>query len=328
MIKKIGILTSGGDAPGMNAAVATILKYSNYKGIEVAIIFEGFKGMVENDIKPANYKDLNRKISSGGTAIYSARLPEFKNLETRKIAIENLKKNEIEAVIVIGGDGSYMGAKKLTEMGINCIGIPGTIDNDISSTDWTIGFDTALNTIVDQTTKIRDTMRSHSRVAIIEVMGRNCGDLTIFGALATGSEGAVTAENIWEVDDFVKCVNTASSYGKRSILILVSELIYGRDGRKSLEEIAKIVEKKTNKVTRVSVLGHSQRGGIPSAMDRVRATQMALHAVDLLIENKGGRVVGVNGGDVVDYEIIESFNLPKINRKKLINFNNKINIKR
>ncbi|CAM9109646.1 MAG: 6-phosphofructokinase [Mycoplasmatales bacterium] len=326
MIKKIAVLTSGGDAPGMNNAVRAVVKHAQARGIEPFLVIEGYKGLVENNIIPASETNVDKQYRNGGTFIYSARLPEFADIKVREIAVKNLKDRGIEAVIVIGGDGSYMGAKKLTEMGINCIGIPGTIDNDIASSETTIGFDTALNTVVESVDRIRDTMRSHNRVAIVEVMGRHCPDLTVFGGIAARAEAVVTSENIFSTQDFVDVVKKTQEIGKRSVIIMVAELTYGIDGRPSLEEIAKEVEKQTGKVTRVSVLAHQQRGGIPTAMERVWATRMGVHAVELLTNGIGGRVVGNKGDEITDFEIMESFNMPRKSRKDLIDMTNKMNI--
>ncbi|TCG10486.1 6-phosphofructokinase [Mycoplasma todarodis] len=326
MIKKIAVLTSGGDAPGMNNAVRAVVKHAQARGIEPFLVIEGYKGLVENNIVPASETNVDKEYRNGGTFIYSARLPEFADIKVREIAVKNLKDRGIEAVIVIGGDGSYMGAKKLTEMGINCIGIPGTIDNDISSSETTIGFDTALNTVVESVDRIRDTMRSHNRVAIVEVMGRHCPDLTVFGGIAARAEAVVTSENIFSTQDFVDVVKKTQEIGKRSVIIMVAELTYGIDGRPSLDEIAKEVEKQTGKVTRVSVLAHQQRGGTPTAMERVWATRMGVHAVELLTNGIGGRVVGNKGDEITDFEIMESFNMPRKSRKDLIDMTNKMNI--
>ncbi|TCG11781.1 6-phosphofructokinase [Mycoplasma marinum] len=325
MIKKIAVLTSGGDAPGMNNAVRAVVKHAQAKGIEAFLVYEGYKGLVENNIVSAKESNVDKQYRNGGTFIYSARLPEFAQIETREIAVKNLRKNGIDAVVVIGGDGSYMGAKKLTEMGINCIGIPGTIDNDISSSDITVGFDTALNIVVESVDKIRDTMRSHDRVALVEVMGRHCGDLTVFGGIAARAEAVVTAENIFTPEQFVEVVKQSQSIGKRSVIIMVAELIYGQEGRASLEEISKLITEKTGKVARVSVLAHQQRGGTPTAQERVLATRLGIHAVELLSKGIGGRVVGNQGDEMVDFEIMESFDIPRKSRLDLIKINNDMN---
>ncbi len=325
MIKKIAVLTSGGDAPGMNNAVRAVVKHAKTKNIEAFLVIEGYKGLVENKIIPASEKNVDKQYRNGGTFIYSARLPEFAQEEVREIAVKNLKDKGIDAVVVIGGDGSYMGAKKLTEMGINCIGIPGTIDNDISSSETTIGFDTALNTVVESLDKMRDTMRSHDRVGIVEVMGRHCGDLAVFGGIASRAEAIVTAENIFTKQQFIDVVKQSQSINKRSVIIVVSELIYDGKDNPTLKEIAEAVEKETGKVTRVATLTHEQRGGKPTAMERVWATRMGTYAVDLLSKGIGGRVVGNKGDSVVDYEIMESFEMPKQSRKNLIELNNKMN---
>jgi len=264
MIKKIGILTSGGDAPGMNAAISGVIREAQARGIETYVVLDGFKGLVEDNFKRVEADFASDILTRGGTIIGSARLPEFKEKSVRELAVKNLKSNGIEALVVVGGDGSYMGADRLTEMGINCIGLPGTIDNDIASSDYTIGFDTALNTVVEAIEKIRDTMESHNRAAVVEVMGNGCGDLVTYAAAATAIDVFSVPESKLSKDEILDQVKALAQANKRSVIVAISEKMYDF----SSDDLAKEIEEVSGYVTRATVLGHIQRGGRPSAMDR------------------------------------------------------------
>ena len=305
MIKKIGVLTSGGDAPGMNAAVRAVVRTALGSNIEVYGIYNGYAGMVNDNIKKLEHKDVGGTIDRGGTFLGSARLPEFKDPEVRKVAVANLQKHGIEAVIVIGGDGSYMGAKRLTEMGINCIGIPGTIDNDIVSTDFTIGFDTALNTAVEAIDKIRDTSSSHTRCNVVEIMGRHCGDLSMYASIASGAEDVIVAEKGFDFERIIGQIEEGKQRGKKHYLIILAELL--RDPH----ALAKEIEARTGLETRATVLGHIQRGGSPSAMDRVLASRMGAYAVELLQEGLGGRCIGIVRNSLQHFDIDEALAMPR-----------------
>jgi len=318
-MKKIAILTSGGDAPGMNNAVRAIVKHAQAKGIEAYLVFEGYKGLTEGNIKPAVDYDVDKYISQGGTFIYSARFPEFKKESVRKEAKAQLDKLDIDALVVIGGDGSYHGAQLLHELGVKTMALPGTIDNDITSSDFTIGYDTALNTIVDSISKIRDTMESHDRAAIIEVMGHGCGDLALFSALATGAEVVVTNENKMTARQIGMAVKKVSKK-KRSVIVIVSEHIF-----KDLDLLAQNVETISGKVTRAISLAHTQRGGVPTATERINASLMGIHAVDLLAKNKSGLAIGILKGEVKATPILKALALPRTNRKELAETINKLN---
>jgi 6-phosphofructokinase 1 len=305
MIKRIGVLTSGGDAPGMNACIRAITREAFKYEIEVFGIRNGYAGLVKGDIFQLRSYDVSEKLNRGGTFLGTARLPEFKNPEVRQIAIEQLNKFKIEAIVVIGGDGSYMGAKKLSEMGVNCIGVPGTIDNDITSTDYTIGFDTALNTVVDAIDKLRDTTSSHYRCSVVEIMGRHCGDLTIYGGLASGVEDLIVPEIGFNIDEVVARIEEGISVGKRHFIIALAELITDP------HELAKTIENRTGVETRATVFGHVQRGGTPTAFDRVLASRLGAYAVDLLVQGFGGRCVGIESNELSNYDIYEALELPK-----------------
>ena len=245
MIKKIAILTSGGDAPGMNPAIRAVIKKAIEKNIEPYVIYEGYKGLHKGNIKSAQNINVDKYINRGGTFIFSARYPEFQDLKVREESKKKLMELGIDALVVIGGDGSYKGAQLLHELGIKTIALPGTIDNDITSSDFTIGYDTALNTIIENIDRIRDTMESHSRAAIVEVMGHGCGDLALYSGLATGAEVIVTNESKISPEEIGKIVKQQSEKGKKSIIAIVSEHIYD-----DIHYVAKIVEKISGKVTR------------------------------------------------------------------------------
>lgn len=296
-MKKIAVMTSGGDAPGMNAAIRAVVRSGLHYGYEVYGVYFGYKGLVEGNIKKLNRYDASRIIKAGGTILGSARFPEFKEESVRQIAVDNLNNLGIEALVVIGGDGSYRGAQALTEMGIRCIGLPGTIDNDISSTDYTIGFYTALQTAVDSIDKLRDTSMSHQRCSIVEIMGRECGDLALYAGIAGGSEYIVTPEIGFEKQLLLDGIKEAHNKQRLHSLLIVTEHMV------DVFELAKEVEEYTGYETRATVLGHVQRGGDPVVFDRVLATEMGEYAVELIKEGKGGRAVGLRGMDYVDYDI-------------------------
>ena len=324
MIKKIAILTSGGDAPGMNPAIRAIVRSANANGIESYLIINGYKGLVEGDIRKANTIDLDQFINRGGTCILSARYPEFKQPEVRLKAKEQLDKLGIEALIVIGGDGSYQGAQLLNNIGIKTIGLPGTIDNDISSTDFTIGFDTTLNTIVENIDKIRDTSRSHGRATIVEVMGRYAGDLAVYSGIATGAELIITSENKIEVAEIAKVVDQQmNQFKKDSMIIIVTEHVYP-----NVDQIAKEIEAKTGVCTRATVLGHIQRGGTPSAMERYLATKMGHYAVQLLLQNQSGLAVGIVQNQLKAFPILEALSQSRVLYLETIKEFNSINQKK
>ena len=299
MVKCIGVLTSGGDAPGMNAAVRAVARTCLNKGIEVYGVRLGYKELYEGDFIKFDRHSTRNIINLGGTILKSARFPEFKDPEIRKAAIEQMKKVGMEALVVIGGDGSYTGALKLTEMGINCIGIPGTIDNDIPNTDCTIGFDTALNTIVDALDRLRDTSSSHQRCTILEVMGRRCGDLAINAGIAAGAEMIITSEIGFDEKQVIERLKASKKSDKKHAIVVITEHIT------DVNEVAKKIEAETGFETRANVLGHMQRGGRPSARDRVLATRMGIKAVELLEEGKGGLCISDVKGEIVGLPIQE-----------------------
>ncbi len=306
MIRKIGVLTSGGDAPGMNCAIRAVVRAGLKYGLDVYGIMDGYKGLVEDDMFLMDRHSVSDIVNRGGTILGTARLREFKEEKVRQIAVDNLRKRGIEALVVIGGDGSYMGAKKLTEMGINCVGLPGTIDNDIASTDYTIGFDTCLNTICYCIDHIRDTTSSHQRCAIIEVMGNHCGDLALFSGLAEGVEMIITPDHPIPEEEIIDSLRKLHDAKRKRAIVVVSEKIYP-----NINEFAKKITVETGFEAKAEVLGRVQRGGTPSAFDRILAARMGAYAVDCLLEGKGGICVGMVDNKIVDYDIYEALQLPR-----------------
>ena len=299
-MKRIAILTSGGDAPGMNAAIRAVTRTALDKGLEVMGIKRGYSGLLNGEIVPMDRKFVSDIIQRGGTVLRTARCAEFKQEEVRKRAVKILNAYGIDALVVIGGDGSFTGAKLLSKLGVMTVGLPGTIDNDLAYTDYTIGFDTALNTIVDSINKIRDTSTSHERVSIIEVMGRHCGDLALHAGIAGGAEAILVPELEFDKNDLCRKILDGKSSGKMHNLVILAEGIGGAN------ELAKEVEDVTGIETRATILGHVQRGGSPSAFDRVLASKMGARAVEVLLEGKTSRVIGIRDNKIVDDDIDEA----------------------
>jgi 6-phosphofructokinase 1 len=281
----------------MNAAVRAVVRTGLHYGMEVFGIYNGYEGLYHNNIKKLERADVGGIINRGGTILGSARFPEFAQRDIREDAIKNLSKLGIEGIVVIGGDGTYRGAQALTEMGIKCVGLPGTIDNDISSTDYTIGFYTALQTIVDSIDKLRDTSMSHKRCSVVEVMGRHCGDLALYAGISAGSEYIITPETGFHKQLTLDKIKESYDNGRRHAIVVVTEHLL------DVMKLSEDIEDYTRYETRATVLGHVQRGGDPVAFDRVLATEMGEYAVDLLHNGKGGRAVGLKGMDLVDYDI-------------------------
>ena len=297
-MKKIAILTSGGDSQGKNTAVRAVAKTAMSKGMEVFGIKRGYKGMLEDQIFQMSALDVSGIADHGGTILLSARLSSFKDPEVRAKAAENLKKRGIEGLVVIGGDGSFHGAHYLyEEHGIKTIGIPGTIDNDIAGTDYTIGYDTALNIILDAISKLKDTATSHERTYLIEVMGRNCGDLALYAAIAGGASGVMIPEVKASTDDIAKVIRERRAEGKLYDIIVVAE------GAGDILEIEKELAQKIDTDIRVTILGHVQRGGAPTANDRILATKLGVKAVELLIAGEAGLMVGMESGKVTTHKL-------------------------
>ncbi|MER2038429.1 MAG: 6-phosphofructokinase [Solibacillus sp.] len=300
-MKKIAVLTSGGDAPGMNAAIRAVVRKARFHDVEVVGVYHGFQGLYKGNYELLDIGSVGDIIQRGGTKLFSARFPEFKEEEYQLKAIERMKEAGIEGLVVIGGDGSYRGAMELTKKGFPCVGIPGTIDNDVPGTEYTIGFDTALNTVVESIDKIRDTATSHENTFVIEVMGRDAGDIALWAGLAAGAESILIPEEDFDLEAIITRLERGAARGKRHSIIIVAE------GVMNGHKLAKQLEERTGVKIRTSVLGHIQRGGSPSARDRVIAGRLGARAVELLLENKGGRAVGVKSHNVVDYDLQQAF---------------------
>ena len=284
--RNIALLTSGGDASGMNAVIRTVTRYAIYNNLKVYGFYEGFKGLINNDFIVLDLNSVGGIIDRGGTFLYSARSEEFKCREGQKSAIDNLKKNKIEGLVVIGGDGSFRGAHELHKQGIQVVGIPATIDNDVAGTDYSIGFDTALNVIIDIMSKIRDTASSHERIFVVEVMGRNSGMIAVNTGIACGADYILIPEIGF---DLAKIANQIKNHreGKRHTLVVVAE------GAASASDVASSIKLLAGHEVRISVLGYIQRGGSPSALDRILAAEFGKKAVDLLMEGESDCMIGI-----------------------------------
>lgn len=305
MVKKIGVLTSGGDAPGMNAAVRAVVRSAISKGMEVYGIRRGYVGLINGDIIKMDERSVSNIIHTGGTVLYTARCPEFRTAEG--VAKGKAKCDElgIEGLVVIGGDGSFRGAADLSAQGVRCIGVPGTIDNDIACTDYTIGFDTAMNTAMELVDKLRDTSQSHDRISVVEVMGRGAGHIAVNTGIACGATDIITKEVPYDINAIANLMLTKKAKGKQNFLVIVAESV-GHS-----QEIANILQEKTGIDARATILGHVQRGGSPTVRDRVEATRMGYYAVELLEQGIGNRVVGIKDSKIVDYDIQEALSMSK-----------------
>ena len=305
-MKRIALLTSGGDAPGMNAAIRAVVRSGIYYGMEVFGIERGYAGLIDGNVIPMEMRSVSNIVQCGGTKLRSARCMEMLTVEGQKKAVETLKKYEIEGLVVIGGDGSFRGAEILSrDYGIPTIGIPGTIDNDLAYTDYTLGFDTAVNTCLDIINKLRDTMTSHERVSVVEVMGRHCGDIALYSGIASGAEIIVVPEVAFDVDDIIARINRSRAQGKHSNIIVIAEGVMGAD------EFAKRLQAGTEYDVRPTCIGHVQRGGSPSMSDRMLAAQFGNKAVRLLKDGIGNRVVGIRDNKIIDMDIIEAVSMKK-----------------
>ena len=304
-IKKIAVLTSGGDAPGMNTALRAVVRSALAHGLEVYGVEDGYKGLVEGRVFPYERHSVTNIINYGGTVLGSARLPEFAKDEVASIARDQLNNRGIDALVAIGGDGTYKGAMKLAKMGITCVGIPGTIDNDIASTEFTIGFDTAVNTAVEAIDKLRDTSHSHQRCSIVEVMGRYCGDLAYAAAVATGADLVITSETGYSLDEVIDTVKRCQKNRCRHVLIVITEHIT------DVRELAKQVREYTGYDTRATILGHIQRGGRPSPFDRVLASRLGNGAVEEILKGEGAKCMGIFNNQIVATPIEEALQMKK-----------------
>lgn len=320
-IKKIGVLTSGGDAPGMNAVIRAVTDKAIDEGIEVVGIVGGYRGLIDNNIRTMDYQFISEIIGLGGTRLYSDRCKEFQTEEGMQKAIETCKKNNIDAIVAIGGDGTFRGATDLTLHGVPTIGVPGTIDNDITATDYTIGFDTAMNTVLASLDKVKDTCESHARLAVVEVMGRDCGQIALMTGIAAGAIAVVIPEIDFDEEDAIKRILVAREKGKRGMVVVVSEGCYHVDenGNKIPygEYFAKKVSNDTDIDVRFMRLGHLVRGGHPSLRDRLTASRMGVKAVELIIEGKSNIVVIEDDGKYVPMDIVFALTTDRMYKNKL-----------
>lgn len=310
-MKNIAVLTSGGDAPGMNAAIRAVVRTAIHKGIKVQGIRKGYKGLINGDFVEMDMSSVSDIIHRGGTMLQTARSEEFKTPEGLQKAVNMAKIFNIDGIVIIGGDGSFMGAKTLSEKGIACIGVPGTIDNDLAYTDYTIGFDTAVNNVLDAINKIRDTSTSHERVSIIEVMGRHCGDIALYAGMAGGAEIIVVPEMECSIECICRTLIQRRNMGKLHSIIILAE---GVCDAKTLE---KQIAEKVDIEVRGTILGYIQRGGNTTASDRILASRLGEKAVELLSEGKSGRVVGIRDNRIIDMDIIEALNMKRAFQKEL-----------
>ncbi len=305
-MKRIGVLTSGGDAPGMNAAIRAVVRGGIHYGMEVIGIHKGYNGLINGDYEIMSARSVSDILHRGGTILQTARCLEFKEQPGILKAVRMAKDIKLEGLVVIGGDGSFRGAKDLSAAGLPTVGVPGTIDNDIACTDYTIGFDTALNTARDAIDKIRDTAHSHERCSVVEVMGRDAGYIAAYVAMACGAENAIVPEEEFDFErDILKPIQEGKMRGKKQNLIIVAEGVGGS------VEIAKKIQKETGIETRATILGHIQRGGSPTVTDRIVASQMGIHAVELLANGVGNRIVAKQKDKIVDYDIMEGLSMEK-----------------
>jgi len=320
-VRKIAVLTSGGDAPGMNAAVRAVARTALSKGVEVFGVYRGYNGLILGDIFPMNLRSVSDIIHQGGTMLYTARCPEFRTEEGMQKAIETCRANGIDGVVVIGGDGSFRGAQDLTQRGLPCVGIPGTIDNDIACCEYTIGYDTAMNTCIQMVDKIRDTAQSHDRCSVVEVMGRHAGYLALNVGIAVGATSIIVPEVPFDFErDIIQRMKKANETGKKHFIIVVAEGVGG------VMELAARIEKETGIESRATILGHVQRGGSPTVRDRVLASEMGYYAVELLLQGKSNRVVAIQNDRIVDFDIEEALRMKKPFDFELYNIAHQISI--
>ncbi|CAB1249167.1 6-phosphofructokinase [Ruminococcaceae bacterium BL-6] len=304
--KKIAVLTSGGDAPGMNAAVRAVVRSGLANGINVVGIYRGYNGLLNCDTVEMNLRSVSDIIHHGGTILFTARSPEFNSAEGVRQAAENCRRMGIEGLVVIGGDGSFRGALDLSKAGIPCIGIPGTIDNDIACSEYTIGYDTAMNTAMEMVDRLRDTTESHDRCSVVEVMGRRCGDIALNTGIAVGAMAILVPEIPFDFDkDIIERMKYTQKAGKKHFIIVVAEGVGG------VEDLALEIEKRTGIESRATILGHVQRGGSPTLRDRVVATEMGYRAVQLLLEGRGDRVIAMRDSKIVDFDISEALSMQR-----------------
>lgn len=319
-IKKIGILSSGGDAPGMNAAIRAVARKAIQMGIEPVGIIGGYKGLVDDDLKPLSSCDVSNIVNRGGTALYTARCLEFQTEDGMNRAIATCKRNNIDAIVAIGGDGTFRGATDLAVHGIPAVGVTGTIDNDITATDYTVGFDTAMNTVVELVDKLRDTCESHSRVNVIEVMGRHCGQIALCAGIASGAIATIIPEVPFDEAEILNRIKTAREDGKRGMIVMVSEGVFVKDGQGNEIPYGEVITKKICEMgldAKFVRPAHIVRGGTPTLRDRLTATKMGVKAVELIAEGKSNLVVIENDGKIESLDILFALTADRMYKGKL-----------
>ena len=312
MSRALAVLTSGGDAPGMNAAVRAVVRAGIHRGFKVYGIYRGYHGLLRGEVQELNLRSVSDIIGRGGTMLFTARSKRFITREGQEEAAAFCNSLDIEGLVVIGGDGSFKGARALSNLGIPCVAIPGTIDNDIACSDYTIGFDTAMNTAIDMVDRIRDTAQSHDRCSLVEVMGRRCGDIALQTGIACGATSILVPEMEHDIErDVIARIYEQKATGKKHFIVVVAEGVGG------VEDLAKYIEKRTGIESRATILGHVQRGGSPTLRDRVMATAMGVEAVNLLEKGIGNRVVAYKDGEIVNYDITEALDMERVFDRKL-----------
>lgn len=320
-MKKIAVITSGGDAPGMNAAVRAVVRTAMFENMEVYGVVRGYNGLIHDELIPMELRSVSEILHRGGTVLYTARSPEFRTEEGMQKAVATCKRHGIDGVVVIGGDGSFRGARDLTARGIPCVAIPATIDNDISCCEDTIGYDTAANTVIEMVDRLRDTSQSHDRCSVVEVMGRHAGWLTMSAGVAVGATSILVPEVPYDFQkDIVDKIKSSSATGKHHFIIMVAE------GIGHVNELAKQIEEATGVESRATVLGHVQRGGRPSARDRILASRMGNYAVHLLLHGKSNRVVAIQKDQLLDFDITEALEMKKPFDMEMYRMANEISI--
>lgn len=310
--KRIGILTSGGDAPGMNAAIRSVVRTAIARGVECMGIYRGYCGLIDGDIHPMDLRSVSNIINHGGTILYSDRSPEFRTEEGMQKAVDNCRRFGIDGIVAIGGDGTFRGATDLTEHGIPCVALPGTIDNDITSTDNTIGFDTAVNTTVEMIDRLRDTCESHARCNVIEVMGRDAGDIALMTAIAVGASAVVVREIPFDEKTVLASMKASRESGKRNFLVVVSEGVPGY-----AEKLVELIDKEAGISTRFARFAHVVRGGNPTQRDRLLASRVGAYAVEMLLQGKSNLVICERDGDIISMDIGEALILDRMYKNKL-----------
>lgn len=318
MVRKVAVLTSGGDAPGMNAAVRAVIRAGLYNGVEMYVVYDGFKGLYEGDIHQVNKDFTQDIINRGGTILRSSRFPEFKNPEIVEKAKQRLSDFDIDALVGIGGDGTFRGLNDLSKVGVKVVGIPASIDNDVSSTDFTIGFMTALNTICDCVDKIKDTSTSHQKCSVIEVMGRHCGDLAVYSSIAEAAELTVTEDHPYDEAHIMKKLRRLKSQQKGHAIVVVSENLL------DVRELAKKIQAETGFDTNVEILGHLQRGGAPCAYDRILASTMGSESIHAILNDNTGVVTCLRQSQISTMKIEEALALPRDTHEDLLTLINEL----